>query len=200
MHGRTRPFSWTAAAVILGSLVAGNAIGGVASAAAAPDRPHVRGCTPTQEFLKSSQSQEFYGTGQTAWVYNDNAKSESKSLTTSTTNTIGYSISSSQSVDAGVVFASADVSFSEGVTYDHDDTSSQTTTVSDIPPGEYGIIQIGNQMGIVKGTYEVINSTCQTTLKTDTTGVFPLNEAAGTGVGYGSTPTPPWPQANVVSS
>lgn len=167
------------------------------SAGAATNRPHVIGCTPGEEFLKSSQSQEFYGTGQTAWYYNANAKATSKSLSTSTTNSVAYSIGSSQSVDAGVIFASADVSFSEGVTYTHNDTSTQTTTVSDIPPGKYGIIQIGNQFGIVKGTYEVINSTCQTTESTSVTGAFPLNEAVGSGTAVESSPTPPWPEAKV---
>lgn len=181
-------------------LCAGTTVIGGSEAASAATHPHVKSCTPGEEFLESSHSQAFYGTGQIAWVYNDNSTAVSKSLTTSTSNTIGYSIDSSQTVDAGVIFASASLSFEEGVTYDHDDTSEQTTTVSNVPPGEYGIIQIGNQMGIVKGTYEVITSTCQTTEKTSTTGIFPLDEPSGTAAGTNTSPTPPWPQSRVVSS
>lgn len=163
-------------------------------------RPLVKSCTPLQEFVKSSKSKAFYGTGATAWVYNYNTTGLSKTLETSTTNTIGFSLDASQSVDAGVIFASADASFSEGVTYDHDDSSTQSTTVYDIPIGEYGIIQIGNQMGVVKGTYEVVNSTCVVTQKTKVTGIFPLDQPAGTAGGYNTTAKPPWPQSAVVSS
>ncbi len=162
--------------------------------------PHVKSCPPSEQFLKSSQSQRFYGTGQIAWVYNYNTSGLSKTLTTSTSNTIGFSLQATQSVDAGVIFASADASFSEGVSYEHDDTSTQSTTVYNIPIGEYGIIQIGNQMGIVKGTYEVINSYCQISQETYVTGIFPLSQPSGTAGGYNTTSSPPWPQSRVVSS
>jgi hypothetical protein len=187
--------------VLVVSLLAG--VVGVlppAASASARVRPQVQSCPPSEQFLKSSQGRGFYGTGQTAWVYNYNTNGLSKTLTTSTGNTIGYSLQASQSVNAGVIFASADASFSEGVTYTHDDSSTQSTTVYNIPIGEYGIIQIGNEMGIVKGTYEVINSYCQISQKTYVTGIFPLDQPSGTAGGYNTTSTPPWPQSRVVSS
>ncbi len=177
--------------------------GGPAGAAVRPGtrvRPNVLGCEPSEEFIRSSKSERFYGTGAIAWVYNYNTTGLSKTLTTSTGNTIGFSLQASESVDAGVIFASADASFSEGVTYTHDDASTESTTIYNIPIGEYGIIQIGNEMGIVTGTYEVINSTCQVTEKTWVTGIFPLHQASGTAGGYNTTDRPPWPQSRVVSS
>lgn len=181
-------------------VTASTLIGGTAAVASVRSGPHLQTCTPLEEFVKSSQSQAFYGTGTPAWIYNDNATSESKSLTVSTSNTIGYSLQAEQTVDAGVIFASASASFYEGVTYTHDDASEQTTTVSAVPPGEYGIIQIGNVMGIVKGTYEVVASNCAVTEDTVVTGIFPLDQPSGTGTGYNTSATPPWPQSRVVSS
>ncbi|MHB8458108.1 MAG: hypothetical protein ACYDBS_10550 [Acidimicrobiales bacterium] len=143
--------------------------------------------------------EQFFGTGQTAWVYNYNATGLSKTLRTSTSNTIGFSLQATQSVDAGVIFASASASFSEGVTYNHNDQSSQSTRVWGIPPHKYGVIQIGNIMGVVSGTYEVINRNCQTTQRTAVIGIFPLNQPSGTAGGWNNTPSPPWPQSRVVS-
>jgi hypothetical protein len=162
--------------------------------------PQLRSCPPTQEFLKSSEHESFYGTGAMAWTYNYNTIGLSKSLSTSTSNTIGYSLQATESVSAGVIFASADASFSEGVTYTHNDDSTQRTTVRNIPIGEYGILQIGNEMGVVVGTYEVVDSTCQITKKTAVTGIFPLNRPVGTAAAYSTVLRPPWPQARVVSS
>jgi hypothetical protein len=196
---RIRARAGIAAALVLVS-AACVLVGATPAGAATHRSPHVRSCPPSEEFLRSSTSQAFYGTGATAWVYNYNTDGLSKTLTTSTSNTIGFELQSSQSVDAGVIFASAEVSFTEGVTYNHNDTSTQATTVYNIPIGKYGIIQIGNQMGIVKGTYEVINSTCQTTQKTSVTGIFPLDQPSGTAGGYNTSSTPPWPQSDVVSS
>ncbi|MGO9909636.1 MAG: hypothetical protein ACLPQS_00525, partial [Acidimicrobiales bacterium] len=107
---RIRTRAGNAAALVLVS--AACALAGASPAGAAVHRsPHVRSCPPTEEFLTSSTSQVFYGTGTTAWVYNYNTDGLSKTLTTSTSNTIGYELQSSQSVDAGEIFASADVSF-----------------------------------------------------------------------------------------
>jgi hypothetical protein len=185
-----------ALALVVGMAAPAVGLTDMGSAGAVTVRPLIRSCTPGEEFIDSSKSQRFYGTGAVTWFYNKNAIAASETLSTSTSNTIEYEIQSSQSVDAGVIFASANASFSEGVTYSHDDTSSVTTTVS-APAGRYGILQIGNQMGIVTGTYEVISSTCQITQQTETTGIFPLNEPRGTGAGNNTSPTPPWPQSKV---
>lgn len=159
--------------------------------------PRVQQCRSSETFVRSSRSQAFYGTGQTTWAYNYNSSSLTRTLTTSTSNTVAYSIKATQSVDAGVIFASADASFSEGVTYTHGDASTQSTTVSNIPLHRYGIIQIGNQMGVVKGTYYVTDTACRTVQRTWTIGIFPLREAAGVAGGYSSSPKPPWPQASL---
>ena len=76
-------------------LLAGNEPAGAAVRSRARVRPDVLGCEPSEEFIRSSKSERFYGTGAIAWVYNYNTTGLSKTLTTSTANTIGFSLQAS---------------------------------------------------------------------------------------------------------
>lgn len=179
-----------------GVLVAGVPAGAAGAASTTKLHPNV-GCHPSQPwYTVSSIQQEPFGTGAWDASFNYNATRDiSVSVTTTTVSTVQYSVSATVSVEAGIIFTSVAASATVGVSYSHSDDHSFTTTINDVPPGHYGILQGGNTYEVADGTYYWQNMDCKIVSVGNVTGRFPtvLNPIEIAGVS--TSDSPPWRQA-----
>lgn len=170
---------------------------GSAGASAGSARGPQVGCKPTPPwFVRSATHTAAWGTGPYRWYYNYNANNGiSETLTTGTTSTVQYSVQATATVETGVIFASASVAFTAGVSYSHADNLTVSYTLPDIPPHRYGIVQVGNVYGTVVGTYDYQNMECKIVSVQNVIGNFPMNVSPGAIGGYNTSARPPWKQA-----
>lgn len=176
------------------ALPAGAATGSATTTTTVPPK---LGCRPGQAWFDAGnvyQRGTPYGTGAWHSGFNATAPAMDIALATSTTSTVQYSISASEQVDAGVIFASVQLTATEGFSYSHADSSSFTVTVPNVPRGKYGIIQGGNMYMVATGTYSWMTPECHLVSDTKVLAQFPADLPAVPIGGLSSTDAPPWAQ------
>lgn len=180
-----------------GLVVGGLLVAGVPAGAAASGG-HVRqvGCTYHAWWVNDSfQYPPPWGTGSWDVAYNENAHSISVTVSTTTVSTVQYSISSTQSVNAGIIFTSVSASITEGISYSHSDNKTFSVTINDVPPHYYAIIQGGNNYVVAVGNYDWINTQCQTESVQHVIAEFPSTAPPVQIAGVNTSNRPPWKQA-----
>lgn len=185
-----------------GLAVGGLLVAGVPAGAAASGGPgnagHIRqvGCTYHAWWVNDSfEYPSPWGTGVWHAAYNANTHDISVSVATSTVSTVQYSISSTQSVNAGIIFTSVSASITEGISYSHSDNATFSVTITTVPPHYYGIIQGGNNYVIAVGNYDWINTQCQTETVQHVIASFPADLPPVQIAGVNTSNKPPWRQA-----
>jgi hypothetical protein len=109
---------------------------------------------------------------------------------------VTYSLSSTQSVEAGVIFAKVAASVTEGISYSHTDVETKSIGVQ-IPAHDYGWLGADNTYARAFGNYKGVLGNCQVISYQHLEAQFPLKSAAG----YEATTStvlyaqPPWPMA-----
>ncbi len=171
---------------------------GVAPAFAA-NKPRGTVCEPSESFSVGGYNYQDLGNGNSSawtWLHNTNAKTSTLSLSFSTNSTVSYSISSTQGADAGIIFASASASVTEGISYSHTDNKSTSAGVS-VPAHDYGEIGADNVYAVGHGTTTDVLGNCDVRKYTVTSFKFPTNEPVGyeTGTTTSVPSAPPWPLA-----
>jgi hypothetical protein len=147
----------------------------------APTAPAGRSCPPQQTFTHIRYTTEDLGNGRTgAWgfAHNRTRKAAPYSVTLGTDSAVSYSISSSVSADAGVIFASASASVSVGISYTHTDSFHQTLQIS-VPAHRYGVIGVDNSYYRFVGTYTIVHSNCTESVSKHTVALFPTDTSEG---------------------
>jgi hypothetical protein len=141
----------------------------------------VTGCSPTQTFSPGSDSYVTLGDPSSSawtWDYNKSASSATLSLSFGTDSAVGYSISSTQSVEAGIIFAKVAASIDEGISYTHTDDYSKSIAVT-IPGHEYGEAGASNIYIKGNGTETISYGNCTSTKVSVTLYEFPTTDPAG---------------------
>jgi len=197
-----RPARLTAAALaavtMSGTLVALT----VGSAAAQPDNPsspHGKVCSPDQTFALKSRGYVDLGDQASSawtWLHNRNASTASLQLSFATNSAVGWNVTASQSVAAGVIFAKVAASLSEGITYTHTDDYSKTASVS-VPAHQYGEAGTANIYARGNGVETILYGNCDVAHVNVTLWEFPtkLPEGYETATTKSVPAKPPWPLA-----
>jgi hypothetical protein len=152
---------------------------GTSFAASSPNS--VTGCKATQAFSPGSHS--FVSLGNPAssawsWAYNKSAGSAALNVSFGTNSSVGIAISSTQSVEAGIIFAKVAASITEGITYTHTDDVTKTITVT-IPGHWYGEAGVSNLYIKGNGTDTITYGNCTSTKVSVTLYEFPTTDPPG---------------------
>jgi hypothetical protein len=109
---------------------------------------------------------------------------------------LSYSISSTQGAEAGIIFASASASVTEGISYKHTDNEAKTAGVN-VPAHDYGELGADNIYAVGHGTTGEVLGNCDVQKYTVSSFDFPTNEPVGYEAGTTTyVPSgPPWPLA-----
>jgi hypothetical protein len=150
-----------------------------ASASTAMPQPKV--CPQTWKFIVATTRYANLGNPRrTSWFYAQNKSRTPAQLSLSfgTNSQVGYSIQASQSVEAGVIFASASASLTEGISYTHTDIMTKTISVT-VPGHHYGEAGVANIYAIVTGTYKHTWGNCDTEVVKHVIARFPTTDPTG---------------------
>lgn len=163
------------------------------------DSPSRIVCTANQTFALGSYSYGDLGdpaSGAWTWLQNRGSTASVLDLSFATNSAVGYSISSSQSVDAGIIFAKVSASITEGVTYTHTDVETKTAGVN-VPSHEYGEAGAANIYAKGNGTVTITYGDCSTAKVAVSKWLFPTTAPAGfiTDTTTSVPASPPWPLA-----
>jgi hypothetical protein len=179
---RNRKYGQASAGLIVTGLTLATVLIQPAPAASASTaRPQWTPCTPSQKFKVATTRYTKLGNPKSnswTWAYNKSGTKASLSLSFGTNSQVGYSIQATQSVEAGVIFASASASLSEGISYTHTDNYSRTISVT-IPGHRYGEAGVANIYAIVTGTYMVTYENCKTATVKHVIARFPTTDPTG---------------------
>jgi hypothetical protein len=151
------------------------------AASASTARPQWTPCTPSAKFIVATTRYTKLGDPSSTswtWAFNKSRTSASLSLTFGTNSQVGYSIQASQSVEAGVIFASASASLTEGISYTHTDDYSKTILVK-IPGRQWGEAGVANIYAIVTGKYKITYRNCKTDIIKHVIARFPTTDPTG---------------------
>jgi hypothetical protein len=164
-----------------------------------PTLPNMQICNPSASYTNTTISLVDLGDPHTdAWTWGHNRGSSQVTLTLSfsTNSQVTYSLSSTQSVEAGVIFAKVAASVTEGISYSHTDTETKSLSVQ-VPAHDYGWLGADNLYARAFGNYKGVLGNCQVISYQHLEAQFPTQSAAGF---EATTSTalysqPPWPMA-----
>jgi hypothetical protein len=170
------------------------AAGAASSSHASPDVP---GCIAGYFYVASNHSQTNEGKGLTTYLYNNNASTVSLTASFDSSTTVNYSATVEATAEINDVIASISTNYSVTVGRSSSESYNASATVSNVPVGKYGVIQLGAAYWNTSGTYEYQSATCQYSNQSSESARFP--EAPNSVLiltGISSSESQPWPQTN----
>jgi hypothetical protein len=173
-------------------------LAGVAAASPPPPSPDVPSCPAGYYYSETGRSSNTAGTGTYGYAENYNAKSLSVSVSISSSTTMSYTGTLGGSAEIDLIIATIGTSDSVSVTKSSSGSVSTTATVSGVPIGKYGIVQLGDSVWHTSGTYYYESATCIESDESAVSGILPFTAGGSLGLigGINTVASPPWAQVS----